>query len=145
MNKADVEINHETAIAEGHECVVLAALMNGADDLPISADDFSSPPNRTIFERISGLTNRCPLAVQDALQRNGELDEVGGVGRFTEIATMTHDEPVLKYSLDQVLELTRTAGGEDRRTLAERRHDAGISARAVERNFAAHGKRSASN
>ena len=49
---------------EGHECVVLSALMNGADALPVTAEDFSSPPNRIIFNRISGLTNRCPLAVQ---------------------------------------------------------------------------------
>ena len=101
MNEADA------AIAEGHECVVLAALMNGADDLPVAAVDFSSPPNRVIFNRVSGLTNRCPLAVTDALRRNGELERVGGVGRITEIATMTHDEPVLNYSLDQVLERSR--------------------------------------
>ena len=66
------------------------------DDLPVAAIDFSSPPNRTIFNRITGLRDRCPLAVQDALQRNGELDEVGGRSRITEIATMTHDEPVVK-------------------------------------------------
>ena len=98
------EVSADTAIFDGHECVVLSALMNGADALPVTADDFASPPNRMIFNRINGLTNRCPLAVQDALQRHGELDKIGGVGRFTEIATMTHDEPVLKYSLDQVLE-----------------------------------------
>jgi RecA-family ATPase len=97
----------EIAIADGHERVLLSAMMNGAQDLPVSADDFSSPPNRMIFERMSGLSDRCPLAVQDALQRTGELDKVGGVPRITEIATMTHDEQVLNYSLEQVLERSR--------------------------------------
>jgi AAA domain/DnaB-like helicase N terminal domain len=98
MNKADA------AISDGHECVVLSALMNGEDALSICADDFSSPPNRTIFERVSGLANRGLLAVTDALRFAGELDKVGGAGRITEIATLPHDEQNLKYALDQVLE-----------------------------------------
>jgi AAA domain/DnaB-like helicase N terminal domain len=98
MNKADA------AISDGHECVVLSALMNGEDALPVCADDFSSPPNRTIFERVSGLANRGLLAVTDALRFAGELDKVGGAGRITEIATLPHDEQNLKYALDQVLE-----------------------------------------
>jgi putative DNA primase/helicase len=97
----------ETAIFHGHECVVLSALMNGADALPVAADDFSSQPNRTIFNRVSGLTNRGLLAVTDALRGNGELERVGGAGRITEIATLPHDEENLKYALDQVLEHSR--------------------------------------
>jgi hypothetical protein len=57
MNEADA------AIFEGHECVVLSAMMNGAGELPVCAEDFSSPPNRTIFERIIPLENRGFIAV----------------------------------------------------------------------------------
>jgi replicative DNA helicase len=78
--------------------------MNGADALPVCADDFASPPNRMIFNRISGLSNRGLLAVTDELRANGELDRVGGAGRITGIATLPHDEENLKYALDQVLE-----------------------------------------
>ena len=81
--------------------------MNGTDALPVTAEDFSSPPNRIIFNRISGLVNRNLLAVTDALRLSGELERVGGAGRITEIATMTHDEPILKYALDEVLEHSR--------------------------------------
>lgn len=94
----------DAGITEGHECVVLSALMNGKDALPVTADDFSSPPNRIIFNRISGLSDRCFIAVTDALRLNDELDKVGGAGRITDIATMPHDEQNLKYALDQVLE-----------------------------------------
>ena len=98
MNKA------EAANVDGHECVVLSALMNGADALPVCADDFASSPNRMIFNRISGLLDRGLIAVTDELRLNGELEKVGGAGRITEIATMPHDEQNLKYALDQVLE-----------------------------------------
>jgi hypothetical protein len=100
-------VKADAGITEGHECVVLSALMNGKDALPVTADDFFSPPNRTIFNCISSLTNRCLLAVQDALERNGKLEEIGGRSRITEIATMTHDEEVLKYSLGEVQEHSR--------------------------------------
>ena len=107
MNKVDVEIDPKTAIADGHECVVLSALMNGSDSLPVCADDFSSPPNRTIFERVIGLSDRCFIAVTDALRLNGELDNVGGAGRITWIADLPHDKDNLNYALDQVLEHSR--------------------------------------
>ncbi len=103
MNTPDPEIT----IRDGHECVVLAAMMNGTDALPVTAEDFSSPPNRIIFNRIIPLENRGLLAVTDALRRNGELDKVGGPGRIAEIATTTHDGAVLNYSLDEVLEYSR--------------------------------------
>jgi replicative DNA helicase len=73
----------------------------------VGAADFSSPPNRMIFNRVSGLTNRGLLAVIDALRRAGELERVGGAGGITEIATLPHDEENLKYALDQVLEHSR--------------------------------------
>ncbi len=101
----------DTAIFDGHECVVLSALMNGTDTLPVTADDFSSPPNRMIFNRVSGLTNRSLIAVTDALRRNGELERIGGAGRITEIATLPHDEENLKYALDQALEHSRARQG----------------------------------
>ena len=81
--------------------------MNGEDALPVCADDFSSPPNRTIFNCVSGLIDRCFIAVTDALRRNGELDKVGGASRITWIADLPHDEENLKYALDQVLERSR--------------------------------------
>ena len=81
--------------------------MNGADALRVCADDFASPPNRMIFNCISGLSNRGLIAVTAALRANGELEKIGGAGRITEIATMPHDEQNLKYALDKVLEHSR--------------------------------------
>ena len=65
----------DTAIFDGHECVVLSALMNGENALPVCADDFASTPNRTIFNRVSGLTNRGLLAVTDALRATANWRE----------------------------------------------------------------------
>jgi len=98
MNKADA------AIFEGHECVVLSGLMNGADALPVCAEDFSSPPNRIIFNCINGLSDRCFIAVTDALRRNDELDKIAGASRITWIADLPHDPENLKYALGQMLE-----------------------------------------
>jgi len=98
----------DNAMIEGHEGVLLSALMNGQAELPVTADDFSSPPNRTIYNRLVGLTNRSLLAVTDALRRNGELEEVGGPGRITEIVTLPHDPDNLEYALGEVLEHSRT-------------------------------------
>jgi len=98
----------EAANVDLFECVVLSALMNGEDALPVVADDFSSQPNRMIFNRVSGLANRGLIAVTDALRRNKELERVGGAGRITDIATLPHDEENLKYALDQVLEHSRS-------------------------------------
>jgi RecA-family ATPase len=100
MIKADL-------LCEGHEQVLLSALMDGMDALPVSVDDFSSPPNRTIYNCIRGLTNRSLLAVTDALRRNGELDKVGGAHRITEIALLPHDDENLKYALGEVLDASR--------------------------------------
>ena len=46
----------EAANVDLFECVVLSALMNGADALRVCADDFASPPNRMIFNCIIGLS-----------------------------------------------------------------------------------------
>ena len=78
--------------------------MNGADVLPVCADDFTSAPNRMIFNCISGLSDRGLIAVTAALRANSELEKVGGAHRITDIATMPHDAQNLKYALDQVLE-----------------------------------------
>ena len=94
----------EAANVDLFECVVLSALMNGADALRVCADDFASPPNRMIFNRISGLSDRGLIAVTAELRANGELEKVGGADPITDIATMPHDEQNLKYALDQVLE-----------------------------------------
>jgi replicative DNA helicase len=98
---------NKTAICEGHEQVLLSAMMNGTDALPLNVDDFSSPPNRTIYNRIRGLTNRSLLAVTDALRRSGELDKVGGAHRITEIALLPHDAENLDYALGEVLTVSR--------------------------------------
>jgi hypothetical protein len=101
MNQADA------ANIDMFECILLSALMDGADTLPVCADDFASPPNRTIFNRISGLTNRGLIAVTDALQSNRELEKVGGRGRINEIANLPHDAASVEYALGQVLDESR--------------------------------------
>jgi hypothetical protein len=78
--------------------------MNGADALQVCADDFASPPNRIIFNRISGPSNRGLLAVTAELRRTGELEKVGGTHRITEISLMAHDAPNLSYALENMLE-----------------------------------------
>lgn len=92
---------------DGHEQVLLSALMNGTAELPVTTADFSSPPNRTIFKCINGLTNRSFLAVTDALRRHGELQNVGGAHRITEISGLPHDAANVKYALDCILEVSR--------------------------------------
>jgi len=95
------------AFFDGHEQVVLSAFMNGSPCLPVSGEDFSSPPNRLIFNRIQSLSSRGLLAVTDALRRNGELEKVGGVGRVTEIATLPHDDASVDYALGEMLDASR--------------------------------------
>jgi hypothetical protein len=97
----------EAANVDLFECVVLSALMNGADTLPVAADDFSSPPNRMIFNRVSNLSNRGLLAVTDALRCKKELEKVGGAHRITEIFLMPHDAQNLEFALANVLEHSR--------------------------------------
>ena len=77
---------------DGHEQICLSAMMNGSGNLPpLTEDDFSSPPNRTIYRCLTSLTNRALLAVQDELKRRGELEEVGGPTRLTVISDLPHD------------------------------------------------------
>ena len=104
---------------DGHEQVCLSAMMNGSGNLPLTEDDFSSPPNRTIYRCLTSLTNRALLAVQAELQRRGQLEAVGGPARLTEIFCLQHDAANLEYALSEVLEASRAAaGGEDRRAVA---------------------------
>jgi AAA domain-containing protein len=100
-------MNGEDSMIEGHETVLLSALMNGTPELPVMAEDFASPPNRTIFECITGLKNRSLIAVCDALRRGRQLKNVGGAYRVTEIACLPHDADSLDYALDQVHEHSR--------------------------------------
>jgi hypothetical protein len=96
----------EAAIRDGHEQVILSALMNGSPDLPVSSDDFSSS-NKMIYHRIQSLTGRGLLAVTDALRRNGELEKVGGAGHITEIALLPHDDASVDYALGEMLDASR--------------------------------------
>jgi putative DNA primase/helicase len=91
---------------EGHEQVLLAAMMNGRD-LPIQERDFSSPPNRLIFNTLCSLKIRSSRALHDTLQRRGRLKEVGGITRLTEILLLPTDKANVEFALDQVLEASR--------------------------------------
>jgi AAA domain len=90
------------AMIEGHERVLLAALMNGVE-IRIAPEDFTSP-NKIIFDTITGLTNRTLLAVTDALRLSGQLDKVGGAYRIAEIACLPTDQLNVDYALSCVLE-----------------------------------------
>ena len=88
----------------GHEGVILSAMMNG-QDFPLAPDAFASPPNRIIFNCIRGLKGpRSLFAVQDELRAHGSLEEVGGYARMTEIQCLPTDKASVDYALDQVLE-----------------------------------------
>jgi replicative DNA helicase len=93
----------------GHERVLLAALLNGTTELPVTAEDFSSPPNRTIFSAIerSPRSKRNLLGVQDALRVSGELKRVGGEAGLTQIVCETVSSEIVAYALDEVLEQSR--------------------------------------
>jgi putative DNA primase/helicase len=99
------------AMLEGHEQVLLSALMNGTPALPICADDFSSPPNRTIFRCITSLRNRGLLAVCDELERRGQLEQVGGRARLTVISDLPHDASNVGYALGEVQDASRQREG----------------------------------
>ena len=72
----------EDAMVEGHERVVLGALMHGYE-LSITEQDFYSSVNRSLFKTIIALEDRCLLSVQAALERRGELKRIGGPARLT--------------------------------------------------------------
>jgi AAA domain len=94
-------------MVEGHQQVLISALMNGRADLPVGEYDFTEP-NLTIYQawqRLSG--NRGLLAVQDELKRLRKFKEVGGEGRLTEIFNLPHDADSVAYALEQVLEASR--------------------------------------
>jgi hypothetical protein len=94
-------------MVEGHQQVLLSALMNGRADLPVDERDFTEP-NRTIFQawrRLSG--NRGLLAVQDELKRLRKFKQVGGEARLSFIYNLTHDPDSVAYALEEVLEASR--------------------------------------
>jgi hypothetical protein len=99
--------NADAANVDLFESIVLSALMDGVDALPVCADDFASPPNRMIFNRISGMSNRGLLAVTAELRRTKELEKVGGAHRVTGIWELAHDEQTLEYALSNMLEHSR--------------------------------------
>src|SRR5581483_3593969 len=96
---------------EGHEKVVLAALMNGHPELVIEADDFSSPPNVEIFQSIRACIRRgvppTLLSVQDDLIRRGKLAEIGGVGALNELITLPTDSDNVAFAHSEVLDASR--------------------------------------
>jgi hypothetical protein len=94
---------------EGHESVLLAALMNGSGDLPVTVEDFSTPPNRAIFSAIDRLSNRSHLAVMDAL--SGQLEKIGGEPRLLEIRDFPTDKANVDYALECVLDASRERRG----------------------------------
>jgi hypothetical protein len=87
-------------LLEGHETVLLSAMMNGSNDLPVCESDFASPQNHLIFAAIQRLTNPGLLALCDELQRRGHLSTVGGRARLTEISCLPHDPDSVAYALD---------------------------------------------
>lgn len=93
---------------DGHEQVLLSAMMNGSEDLPIHEDDFASPPNRVIYQCITSLPNRGLFTVCDELERHAQLAAVGGRARLTEISCLPHDAANLEYALAQVLDASRS-------------------------------------
>lgn len=98
----------EHAMLEGHEQVLLSALMNGHFDLPVTEQDFGSPPNRTILIAIKALgQNHGWVAVKDELQRRRSLKQVGGEARLIEISNLPHDSGNVDYALCEVLEASR--------------------------------------
>jgi hypothetical protein len=99
-----------SAIVDGHEKVLLAALLNGTEKLPVTAEDFSSQPNRTIFNAIERVprSQRNLLGVQDALRASGRLKIVGGEAGLTQISCDTTISPaIVAYALGEVLDQSR--------------------------------------
>jgi hypothetical protein len=100
----------EAANIDMFECIVLSALMNDSANLPVCSDDFSGDakaPNRIIFDRLQGMSNRGLLAVCAELRRTNELEKVGGEHRVTEIFLMNPDAQNVEYALANVLEYSR--------------------------------------
>lgn len=94
---------------DGHEKTVLSVLMNRARSLDLEPDDFSFPPNRTIFEAISAVDVPELLSVQDELKRQRKLSEVGGAAGLTAIYNMSEGlgDDSIDYALEQVLDASR--------------------------------------
>ena len=92
----------------GNEQTILSGEINGAGELPVTADDFFFPDNKIIFNRVRRLKRRGLNAVVQALDRNGELKRIaGGEATVTVIASLPHDDLSLGYALDEVLSASR--------------------------------------
>lgn len=57
----------------GNEQTILSGEINGAGELPVTADDLFFPDNKIILNRVRRLKRRGCLAVEQALDRHGEL------------------------------------------------------------------------
>jgi replicative DNA helicase len=103
------------AMRDGHETVVLARMMDapsamGQRDLSLTAEIFTGP-NRAIYSAIVALNgNRSLLAVQDELERRGQLQSIGGPARLTEIFNRPTDDANFEYALSEVLDACRPTG-----------------------------------
>lgn len=98
---------NENPLLGGHETVLLAALLNGHGDLPVSEHDFT-PPNHIIFQSIKRVAKPGLLAVQDDLRHRRKLAEGGGPARLTEIFSgLPTDDANVDYALDQLHEHSR--------------------------------------
>jgi hypothetical protein len=98
------------AMTDGHERVMLAAVINGKNGgLDLSADDFSSQLNQTIFKAAKSLprSRRNLLSVQDVLRKRGQLESVGGRAGLTQIACETISPEIVKYSREEILKHSR--------------------------------------
>jgi AAA domain len=110
LGRNDVRNNShavDLSMIDGHEKVLLSALMNGTAELPVTADFFSSLLNKIIFNCVTELTNRSLLSVTDALRVSGELEKVGGAHRITQISGLPHDAANIDYALGCVVDAYR--------------------------------------
>jgi hypothetical protein len=108
----------------GHEGLLLAAMMNGRDDLQIEERDFSFEQNRLIFNVQRSLKIRTWRALQIKLERLGQLQKAGGISRLTEMQLLPTDEANVEYALGEVLEASRERRS---REIGKKLHRAEIS------------------
>lgn len=91
----------------GHEQVLLGAIMRGRE-LPVTAEDFSSPTNRIIFNHLVSLNgNRNLISLTDALRESRQLDKVGGPGLIAELQCLPDDDGNVDYALSEVRDHSR--------------------------------------
>jgi hypothetical protein len=91
----------------GNEETLISGEINGAGDQPVTVDDFLLEAHQIILARVRSLKRRGCLAIEQALDRHGELKKVGGKAKITEICALPHDSLSIAYALDEVLEASR--------------------------------------